>query len=245
MTEKELIEEINNSSGWYLTKEIDNPSPKLQMVGIKRNFNIIRDMTNPCDEVLEYVNNLSDKDKSDLVSWSSNIQFIKEPNEKLQMHALLSGKPHLVIRYINNPAKKVLKYLKKYEKINEDTETQLEAVLKDGLNLRYIAHFEYWQQGDEFTIDKKVELSAIKQNIKAVKYLNTNSMNQETIDYINTDEDMQIKVLKLDEYFISNIKKPSEKVQLTAVKSAYDPLMIVYDFIKREDLCKKLERNYF
>ena len=63
MTEQEQIEEIKNSKGWYLTKEIENPSPKLQMIAIKNNFNIIRDMQNPCEEVLAYVNNLSMKKK--------------------------------------------------------------------------------------------------------------------------------------------------------------------------------------
>lgn len=245
MTEKEIIEEIKSSTGWYLTKNVENPSPKLQMIAIKVNFRIIRDLDNPCEEVLTYINNLSKKDKKDLLSWNSNIQFIQNPSTKLQMIAISSGEPDCNIIYIKNPSKKVLKYIKKYDSINENSDTQLKAVLDNGLNLRYIAHYEYNIQGDEFKINENVELSAIKQNIKAIKYCNNETMGKETLEYINSSEDLQVKAVKEDEYFISKIKKPSKKVQLSAVKNAYDSKFIVYEFINEKDLCKKLKKKYY
>ena len=59
------------------TKEIENLNPKLQMIVIKNNFHIISDMQKPCEEVLTYISNLSIKKKKELLSWGSNIQFIK------------------------------------------------------------------------------------------------------------------------------------------------------------------------
>lgn len=245
MTEQEQIEEIKNSRGWYLTKEIENPCPKLQMIAIKTNFKIIRGMQNPCEEVLTYVNNLSEKETKALLSWSSNIQFIKNQSKELQIFAIKSGEPHDVINYIEKPCKKVLKYIKKYDSININEESQLKAVLKNGLNLMYVRHFELYQQGEEFKINEDVELAAIKQNINAIKYCNIYNMGKGTLEYINSSEYLQIKAVKKEEYFIGQIDKPSKKVQIAAVKNAYAPDMIVFDFINEEDLCKKLKKQYY
>jgi len=245
MTEQEIIDEIESSSGWYLTREIENPSPELQMIAIKTNFRIIRNMKNPTEEVLTYVNNLSEKETKDLLSWSSNIQFIKNQSKELQIFAIKAGEPHDVINYIEKPCKKVLKYIKKYDSINTNEETQLKAVLKNGLNLVYVSHFEYWEQGEEFKINEDVELAAIKQNINAIKYCNIYNMGKGTLEYINSSEYLQIKAVKKEEYFIGQIDKPSKKVQIAAVKNAYAPDMIAFDFINAKDLCKELRKKYY
>ncbi len=180
-----------------------------------------------------------------LLSHSSNIQFINNPSEKLQIRAITAEEPSWAVTYIKNPCKKVINYIKKYDKINTNEDTQLKAVINNGLNLKYISHYEYCNQGDEFKINEKVELVALKQHIKAIKYCNIFTMGQKTIDYINSSEYLQIKAVKECEYFIHNIDKPSKKVQIAAVKSAEEPESIVLMFINEKDLCKKLKRKYY
>ncbi len=135
--------------------------------------------------------------------------------------------------------------LERYDSINSKKGTQFKAVSDNGLNLKYVSHFEYWQQGDEFKINEEVETAAVKQNIKAIKYCNTGTMGKKILKYINSSEYLQLKAVKADEYFIMKIDKPSKKVQIAAVENAYDQEMFVYTFINEEDLCKELQKKYF
>ena len=221
-------------------KEIENPNKELQLKAIKLNYNNIRDMKNPCKDVIEYINDLSQKDKIDLLRFSTNIQFLEYPNLDLQLYAIADGEPNNIIKYIENPHKKVRKYIDSYNKINENKESQLNAV-KNGLNLNYISQYEYNKQGKDFKIDEEVELTAIKQNINSIRYCNIHTMGKKTFNYIISNESLRIKAVKSDAYFIELIKKPSKKVQISAVKNAYDSKFIISNCIKSEDLCQEIK----
>ncbi len=202
---------------------------ELQLKAIKENYNNIRD-----------INDLSEKDKMDLLSVSTNIQFLEYPSLDLQLYAIADGEPNDIVKYIETPHKKVRKYIDSYNEINENKQSQLNAV-KNGLNLNYISQYEYNKQGKDFKIDEEVELTAIKQNINSIRYCNIRTMGKKTFNYIISNESLRIKAVKADAYFIRLIKKPSSKVQLSAVKNAYDAKFIISDCIKSEDLCEELK----
>jgi hypothetical protein len=152
----------------------------------KKYYNIIYYNTKATEEEqIDFVRNYHK-------SW--NIQYIKNPSEKVQLKAV-SGDGN-VIRVIVRKG------------ISPSEEVQLKAVTTNVDSIRYIPIVRN-NKGKVIQPSLNVQMSAVKKDGSIIEYLvNAN---------INPIEKVQLEVIKSHPFNIKHIKNPTEKVQLKAV----------------------------
>ena len=214
MTTQQLEKKIDSSTGWYI-KEIDNPSDSIQLYAFARNPNVIREIKNPCNLVLNLLNNCKEIRK-DVLSWGSNIKHIYKPTSAEQIRVIEQNL--LNYYYIEKPSKKAREWKEKFESITQDYDTLLNAIKKDGLNLKYTTQLHQYIT----LVDPHIIIEAIKQNSDALNYYNcveedfdTNTVNE----FILADKELAKKMIKIDPYFFYQIENPSREYQLLILDS--------------------------
>ena len=200
-------------------------------LAIEQDKNIIRHMTNPCEEVqLLSVKNFPDsvydiKNPTEHVQLEAvktkctSIKYIKNPSEQLQLEAIKND-CGFVVKYIENPTEKVqlmvieenpelIKLIKKQSK-----DAKLVAVKRDGMLLKFIKN-----------PSKEVQMEAIKQNGMALQFVK------------NPTEEME----KIAE---ESLNKRNNTINYNPVEKAErDELLSVIDEIVKEEKKKQTMKN--
>ena len=152
-----------------------------------------------------------------------NIQYIENPDKKLQMDAVqqYGGDP---IQFIENP----------------DKDVQMVVVQQNGRTIRFIEN-----------PDKDIQMAAVKQNILTIQYIKNPDKDVQmaavkqdgyNIFYIsNPDKDVQMAAVKQNGKFIYHIDNPHPDVQMAAVKQNIDNIQYIEEPDK--DVVKYVKDN--
>lgn len=196
----------------FFDKDINNYSSSEQIIRLKENIELFKEIKNPTKEVqLAAVNQ---------APWI--IGFIKNPDKDVQLEAVKEG--GRVIQYIQNPGKDVqlkavkndgyaLQYIE-----NPDKEIQLVAVQQNGYAIQDIDY-----------PDNDVQLAAICQTEDAIRYIANPSPEVRFKLYGTTSRPQNFKVLDDNiEIYIENneikiLNRTNDFITIMSVAEYYGP----------------------
>ncbi len=178
---------------------------------VKENLLSISEVTQMKEKADDSINSLSEKDQISMVQHKpSNIKYIKDPSEAVQLAAIEYSRGD-AMRYIKNPTEKAqLAAVKIYGRYiayikNPSEAVKLAAVKNTGDAIEYIEN-----------PSEAVQLAAVKQHGEAIRYIENPTEEMQLIALEGTRE-VLYQNNKDAKYFISEmygyIKNPTEKAK--------------------------------